>query len=212
MKLPQQYLNKTEWTLIGPMGPLVPSHLKAYPLLAIDGGAKYLERIDIWVGDGDSHKEVLTHCEHIFKYPPEKDMSDLALALSAFSTQLSYKLHFWGLLGGRRDHELFNLGEALSFLESHTESEILFYNQTGEVSFQLFSQGDWSFDHHGSFSLGSLKDVQVTLTGACSYPIPTPRIIHPLSSLGLSNQALGKVSLIIKGPIFIYYPGGKIES
>lgn len=212
MKLPQQYLNKTEWTLIGPMGPVVPSHLTAYPLLAIDGGAKYLDKIDIWIGDGDSYQDLLTHCEHVFKYPPEKDMSDLALALSAFSHQLSYKLHFWGLLGGRRDHELFNLGEALRFLNGHAGSEILFYDQAGEVSFQLFSRGDCSFYHQGSFSLGSLKDVEVTMTGACSYPISTPRILPPLTSLGLSNQAQGKVSLKIKGPVFIYYPGGRSES
>lgn len=212
MKLPQLYLNKTEWTLIGPMGPLVPPKLLQHPLLAIDGGAKFLDRMDIWVGDGDSHEENLTNCGHIFKYPPEKDQSDFALALSAFSLKLSYKLHLWGLLGGRKDHELFNLGEALSFLDQRPGSEILFYDQAGKVSFQLFSQGEWTFHHHGSFSLGSLKDVEVFMEGECSYPISPSRILRPLSSLGLSNEGKGAVSLHIKGAVFIHYPEGRSES
>lgn len=212
MKLPQEYLNKTEWTLVGPMGPSVPQQLLKYPLLAIDGGARYLEKMDLWVGDGDSYQEKLTNCAHIYKYPPEKDQSDLALALSAFSLKLSYKLHLWGLLGGRKDHELFNLGEALYFLESHPGAEIVFYDLQGRVSFQLFSQGKWSFDHQGPFSLGSLKEIEIEMHGECSYPIVPSRMLKPLSSLGLSNNGYGKIYLLMGGPGFIYFPGGRIES
>lgn len=208
MILPSSLTNMTEWTFVGPMGPTVPETLLGYPLIAVDGGAYHSPRLDIWVGDADSYKEIV-NCPHQFKHPTDKSQSDLALALAFFGENLLYKFHFWGFLGGRRDHELFNLGEALSYLDHHPESQILFYGADGKISFHLLGAGDWKFNHQGLFSLGTLKKVSVKLKGECRYPIPKSLYISPMSSLGLSNEGLGNITLSCDGPVFIYYPEGK---
>lgn len=208
MILPSTLTNNTEWTFVGPMGPVVPETLLKHPLIAVDGGAHHSPRLDIWVGDADSYTEKV-NCNHQYKHPVDKNQSDLALALSFFGENLLYKFHFWGFLGGRRDHEMFNLGEALTYLENHPESQIIFYGADGKISFHLLGAGDWKFQHTGLYSLGTLKKVTVKMTGECKYPIPRSTFVYPLSSLGLSNVGEGTIVLKVDGPIFIYYPEGK---
>jgi len=101
MMLPSSLINKTEWVLVGPMGPEPTETLSQFPIIAIDGGAHHLECPDIWVGDADSYEKKVS-CKHVFRHPPKKDLSDFALALSLFKVPHHYKLHLWGLLGGRR--------------------------------------------------------------------------------------------------------------
>lgn len=208
MILPSSLRNMTEWTFVGPMGPLVPESLQKFPLIAVDGGAHHSPRIDIWVGDADSYKEKV-NCPHQYLHPVDKSQSDLSLALSLFGENYLYRFHFWGFLGGRKDHELFNLGEALAYLEHHPESEIIFYEADGKNSFHLLGAGDWKFHHQGPFSLGTLKKTSVKMTGECRYPIPRATYLMPLSSLGLSNHGEGNITLSTDGPVFIYYPEGK---
>lgn len=208
MMLPSSLTDKTEWTFVGPMGPEVPLHLTELPVIGIDGGAHHLENLDIWVGDADSYKEEI-QSEHVFRHPIEKDHSDLTLALSLFSEPRRYKFHFWGFLGGRRDHELFNIGEALTFLEEHSESQIIFYGEDGKVYFQLVGTGHWKFEHLGLFSLGTLKNTIVKLLGNCHYPIKKATQLKPLSSFGLSNIGHGEIVLENEGPVFLYFPEGK---
>jgi len=208
MMLPSSLINKTEWVLVGPMGPDLPETLSQFPVVAIDGGAHHLECPDIWVGDADSYGKQIS-CKHIFRHPPEKDLSDFALALSLFKIPRHYKLHLWGFLGGRRDHELFNFGESSRFLDRHSESEIIFYGLDGNIQFHFLGAGNWKFSRHGLFSLGSLKSTLVKLKGDCKFPINKWLEITPLSSFGLSNEGYGEIILECQGPVFIYYPGGQ---
>lgn len=187
------------------MGPELPDTLKNNPILAVDGGAHFVSNLDIWVGDADSYKETIK-TPHQYRHPPAKDSSDLALALDLFKDYGPYKFHFWGFLGARKDHELFNLGEALHFLEDHPESQILFYGKNGEISFHLVGSGDWKFSRSGLFSLGTLKKTKVKLIGNCTYPISQTSNLLPLSSLGLSNVGAGEMILKTEGPVFIHYP------
>lgn len=209
MMLPSSLTDKTEWTFVGPMGPEVPPHLAQFPVIGIDGGAHHLENLDIWVGDADSYTEEKINARHLFRHPVDKDHSDLSLALSLFKHPHRYKFHFWGLLGGRKDHELFNLGEALNFLENNSESQIIFYGEDGKIYFHLLGEGHWRFDHLGTFSVGTLKNTVIKLLGECRYPIKKPTLLYPLSSLGLSNRGEGQMVLENEGPVFIYYPEGK---
>ncbi len=208
MKLPQTLSQNTEWTFVGPLGPLVPDFLLTHSVLGVDGGAHFTEKLDVWVGDADSYEKV-PHIKDCHKLPIDKDASDLNFALRLFSTSLPYKFHFWGFLGGRKDHELFNLGEALSFLDKNPECQILLYESSGKLAFHLLGAGDWKFTHHGLFSLGSIKNVSLTLKGACRYPILKETLIKPLSSFGLSNLGEGEMILQTHGPVFIHYPEGK---
>lgn len=203
--LPSHLLQKTEWVFLGPMGPELPPSFKELPLLGVDGGANYASSLDIWVGDADSFKGKIT-ASHIFRHPEDKDSSDLALGLSLFQEQRHYKFHFWGFLGGRRDHEIFNLGEAMAFLDQHQECQISFYNNEGKVLYYIVGAGLWKFSHQGLFSLGTIKKQSVRLTGACKYPIEKPAIIPPLASFGLSNQGHGEMELETDGPVFVHFP------
>lgn len=205
MILPSTLKNKTEWVFVGPMGPELQEHFYEYPLICIDGGAHFAQKMDIWVGDADSYLQTI-NSQHIFKLPVDKDHSDLAMALSLFSEPRHYKFHFWGLLGGRRDHELFNLGESLSFLEKNGECQILFYNGAGNLTYHLVGKGLWQFTHEGTFSIGTLKKTDVKLTGEVRYPIARSTTLSPLSSLGLSNVGSGPMTLETSGPVFLYFP------
>lgn len=202
MKLPSPFSHSKEWTLVGPMGPEIPEAFLAYSILSVDGGARFSSRMDIWVGDSDSYSGTPA-CEHIFSFPPQKSTSDLALALSLFSENGPYTLHCWGFMGGRKDHELFNLGEAVRFLEKSPGSKVIFYEENGKNIFNLYGQGEWNLNFEGVFSLASVRDVRIKLTGLCAYPIPEPTLMGPLSSFGLSNIASGEIRLKNDGPVIL---------
>jgi thiamine pyrophosphokinase len=190
------------------MGPQIPNTLLSHPILGVDGGAHFASKLDIWVGDADSYPLPI-NIENKFTFPTKKEASDLTLALRLFVNMLPYKFHFWGFLGGRKDHELFNIGEALTFLDAHPHSQILFYSEQGKLSFHMVGTGHWKFFHEGLFTIGSIKKVALSLKGACDFPIPKQICLSPLSSLGLSNFARGEMTLYNEGPVFIYYPEGK---
>lgn len=206
MKLPGEFQNNKEWTLVGPMGPKLPALKFPYPLLGIDGGARFCDRMDIWVGDGDSHLSTI-NSQHIFEFSPQKNSSDLALALSLFQTSGPMRLHCWGLLGGRRDHELLNLGEMMHFLENSPQSRATFYDSQGIIALECVSSGSWSFTHQGIFSLTCIKESRVTLTGCCDYLLKEVTSLPPLSSLGLSNSASGEFFLTNSSPVMIFFTG-----
>ena len=204
MKLPHDLIDHSQWTLVGPMGPSLPEHLSRYPIMGIDGGAKYCPHLDVWLGDGDSLTGPV-EARHFFRFPPQKDHSDLSMALGFLTESCHYRLHLWGFLGGRKDHELFNLGETLTFLETHPQSEAFFYDHAGKVSFHLLARGNWKIHHNGSFSIGTHRQTRLTINGQCAYPLHQPRILAPLSSLGLSNEGHGDIFLENEGPVFVYF-------
>lgn len=208
MKLPDEFHNIKEWTLVGPMGPKLPEEDFPFSVLGIDGGAHFCDRMDIWVGDGDSHLSTI-NSRHIFEFPPQKDSSDLALALSLFQTSGPMRLHCWGLLGGRRDHELLNLGEVMHFLENSPQSRASFYDSAGNIALECISNGSWNFNYQGIFTLACLKESCVTLTGACEYQLKHQTTFSPLSSLGLSNSAFGEFTLTNSSPLMVFFPENK---
>lgn len=203
MKLPISLRDKSEWTLVGPMGPLLPATLSDYCVFGIDGGARFASKLDLWLGDGDSAPQLIPTPQRIH-VPRAKNKSDLACALEILPRH-PLTLHLWGFVGGRKDHELFVIGECLRFLDSSPGSSLSLYN-AGAPLFTLYAAGEWKYDHQGLFSLGAAKEVQVELTGNVLYPISPPSTLEPLSSLGLSNEASGTIHLKNSGPVFLYYP------
>jgi thiamine pyrophosphokinase len=208
MKLPTDLENIQEWTLVGPMGPALPADLVAHSILAVDGGARFCSHMDVWVGDGDSQLDFI-NCLNKYQFSPHKSLSDLALALSFFKQSFPLTLHAWGFLGGRRDHELLNFGESLHFLAHHPRAQINFYEANGRLAVKCLAAGEWNFHHQGIFSLASMKDVILKMTGACEYPIPEEISLTPLSSLGLSNVGHGDIHLLTQGPVMVIFPEAK---
>lgn len=206
MKLPAELAKTPEWTLIGPMGPRLPKFLESHPLIAVDGGGNFCDHSDIWIGDGDSSFKD-PKAKHIFQFPPKKSLSDLALALSLLPTTHPLTLHCWGFLGGRRDHELLNLGEVLRFLEFREGSQVYFYDGvSGQRSVKCFSSGTWHLRHVGLFSVAALRAIRIKLEGDCEYTIGQFTELPPLSTLGLSNEARGEFCLTNDGPVMILIP------
>ena len=84
------------------------------PVIAVDAGLEYALRkklnIVAAIGDFDSLPQKLLDAYHgkLIKIPPEKDQSDLELAL-AFLRDFSGEIYVYGALGRRMDHCLVNL-------------------------------------------------------------------------------------------------------
>lgn len=170
-------------------------------VIAADGGYDHLVsmglRADVALGDFDSitSYEVWDDpgCEKI-TYPPEKDDTDMLLALKLGLSKGYREFVIYGGLGGRLDHSLANM-QALTFLAEqgvrgtlyhedyaitviHNDSFILPKDITGYVS--VFSLSDTS---HNVTIRGLKYEVEgITLTNA-----------HPL---GVSNEATGKKGFI----------------
>lgn len=206
MKLPKELRDKTEWVLVGPMGPDLPERFHHFAIMAVDGGARFTGRMNAWIGDSDSNKSVPENTL-VYHLPEEKDASDFSCALKLLDRQLKYSLHLWGLSGGRKDHELFVWGEVLAFLEQHPESQCILYGNDGRIDTHFLGSGHWRFQHTGRFSLGSLRKIRVKLTGEVKYPIQTESWLPALSSWGLSNVGSGEIILENEGAAFIHYPG-----
>lgn len=207
MKMPKELGDKTEWVIVGPMGPMLPEKYSSLPVMAVDGGAHWTKKMSLWIGDGDSYDTIPPEVT-IFNLPPEKDSSDFSCALRLFDDESSYCIHLWGFSGGRKDHELFVWGEILSFLEAHPESKIILYGKDGRVETHFLGSGEWQFRHEGLFSLGCLRKIRVKLTGDVKYSLPEETWLLPLTSLGLSNEGSGEIRLENNGAAFIYYPEG----
>ena len=105
------------------------------------------------------------------------------------------------------DHELLNLGAILNFLEKSPGSEVFFYQKNGKMELKCLGNGEWTFNHHGTFSLACIKNAKVKILGSCLYPLEKETMLEPLSSLGLSNEAQGQFTLFNQGPVMILFPG-----
>ncbi|MDD9883787.1 MAG: hypothetical protein OXU62_04470 [Gammaproteobacteria bacterium] len=196
----RRFTNRRQVTLIGPVLNRAPraGRLRE-PLVWVDGGADhrgpiFRDRPGIAVGDGDSAKSRLDQY-----LPKEKDYSDLAFVLRRIPRQFA-EVVLLGFLGGRRDHELFNFGEAHHFLAAReTPTRLRF-----EHNVRAYSKGEWQLHNHNAFSLAVFAPATVTLTGPCKYPIDAPTEIAPLSSFGLSNRSQGELTLRTDAPVFIF--------
>ncbi len=194
----QKYLRKFEnHRRISLVGPLCVYHCKhEEPTIFVDGGSAFrIAGEGISVGDGDSFAGKID-----VELDPQKDFSDLAFALGQIPAHFC-EVILCGFLGGRRDHELFNIGEAHHFLRARLSPT--------RVSFDDeiigYSAGAWQFERLGLFSIAVIEQTAVALTGDCLYTCPDKTIFTPVSSLGLSNQGSGTVSIECEGPVFILF-------
>lgn len=79
-------------------------------VIAADSGAELGVHVDLAVGDFDSiSSETLATLERVEPYPPEKDATDLELALEAALRSAPTRVLVVGSQGGRLDHLLGSL-------------------------------------------------------------------------------------------------------
>jgi thiamine pyrophosphokinase len=202
-----QYIEKLsksfEVTFIGPLYTKGPESFD-HPYVFVDRGVIFKEEFtkrakenywDFSVGDGDSSPINLD-----LTLNPNKDFSDLSFALSLLPKDLK-KLNLWGFLGGRRDHEMINLGEVhQALLNSFPEAVVSFEDKI------IAKNGAIEVNIQGTFSLIVLENTKVKIQGNLDYPLPDFTSLKPLSSHGLSNVGRGLIKIDSKGPYFIFLP------
>lgn len=202
-KLPFTYIivgpTSFKWKVLTPFLRL--SHVK---LFFIDGGlihqqkfqkkAPLLNKTSQSIGDGDSSKKRM----NILK--TDQNLSDLSYCLNLMSKKKNVGTFlFVGFLGGRIDHQFFNLGEISRFTKT-THAQILL-----EDKIEFFPKGKINLEIQGIFSVGSFEDNQIKIKGACLYKSRNWLKLPTLSSRGLSNVGSGKIEIESKSPLAIFY-------
>jgi thiamine pyrophosphokinase len=193
----KRLINEREILIIGPCpfekDRTFQSLLKSLPILAIDKGADQLNQTDslIKLGDGDSSK-----LEMDIKLNPIKNQSDLAVGLD-FLGQNTKKVHLYGFLGLRKDHELINIGEIYKYVLKTGSTALV------EDKISILPKGKNQLSINSTFSLLTLIDNEITLNGDCKYKLELPTRIEVLSSHGLSNEGFGKIDLNSTNPIIL---------
>lgn len=191
-----------EIVLVGPLGPKIIPKLSSLPQIAVDGGEIFSHDPFLWIGDGDS----LNHepnTKNKIQLNRQKDFSDLAYTLDLLKDHKLKILHLWGFSGGRIDHELFNLGEVALFLKERSETQVHYYRKDIHPALTFYSAGSWNFSFTGTFSLGAVEAVELTIKGQVNYPIDFPHKVGPLSSFCLSNMAKGPFLVEAQEPFFM---------
>ncbi len=189
-----QYSHKKQITLIGPFCRNLQE--KPEPVIFVDSGTHFRKSNEgISVGDGDSFDGKID-----VSLNPDKDFSDLAFALDNIPQNFS-EINLIGFLGGRRDHEMFNIGEAHHFLKSRESPTSLFFDD----KIYGYSAGQWRFERQGSFSIAVIEATSLTLTGDCMYQCVEKTTFNPLCSLGLSNIGQGTILLNCDDPAFVLF-------
>lgn len=181
-------------------------------VIAADGGYDHLLhaglRADIALGDFDSVQsyEIWEDpiCEK-YTYPPEKDDTDMMLAIKMGLAKGYQIFQIYGGLGGRLDHSIANI-QALSYLASQGAQGTLYHDQYALTVIQnsgfLIPK-----DFTGYVSVFSLSDKSqnVTIKGL-KYEIEGATMTNRFP-LGISNEALGKKGNISveKGTLLILW-------
>lgn len=166
------------------------------PVIFVDSGARLRQSGEgISVGDGDSFAGTMD-----VPLNPNKGFSDLAFVLQHIP-QTFRDVTLLGFLGGRRDHELFNIGESHHFLCTRKYPTTLKFDN----DIVGYSSGQWQFDRVGGFSVAVVEQTRVGITGDCLYPCPQTTLFKPLCSLGLSNVGTGTVWINCDRPVFILF-------
>ncbi|MFC4387357.1 thiamine diphosphokinase [Gracilibacillus marinus] len=150
--------------------------------------------LDYAVGDFDSvsetEREEISHkAKKMFTFPKEKDETDLDLAVKLALENNPSQLYFFGVTGGRLDHELVNIQLLYRLLCMNISGIIV--NEQNEVT--MYLQGDYRVDkgdHYISFIPFSNQVKGLTLDGF-QYPLIN-QTIEWGSTLCISNKIIGK--------------------
>lgn len=175
-------------------------------LIFIDGGLTHLNKFKektphllkraISMGDGDSSKKAMT----IKK--TNQNLSDLAFLLSKLSGKSRpSECLFVGFLGGRIDHQLFNLGELARYLKQFSKDNAPLIQLDDKIVF--VGAGVHFANIHGTFSLAAFEANKIKMTGDCEYKASSWLSLPPLSSRGVSNIGFGGIKIETKKPLAI---------
>jgi thiamine pyrophosphokinase len=173
-------------------GPDCPAAVELPPgatVIAADGGAELAKafglRVELAVGDFDSiSAETLASVERIERHPPDKDATDLELALAAALRLEPERIFVLGGAGGRLDHLL---AEVL-LLAGDAYAGVQVDAQLGAAAVHVIRGGRTLHGEIGE--LISLLAVQGPASGVVTDGLVYPlrgETLEPGSTLGVSN-------------------------
>ncbi len=180
-------------------------------VIAADGGYAAACRAfgtpDLVVGDMDSlgyTPEGVTAIHH----PPEKDETDLFLAVSEGLSRGADRFLIYGALGARLDHTVANLQVLSHLAEAGVEGYLFGADDTAVTALRGGERLEFSSDYYGTISVLTLGAGAsgVSLRGL-KYPM-TEGALRPTFPLGISNEFWGEgasVSLA-EGVLLIFFP------
>lgn len=178
-------------------------------VIAVDGGFEYLKgnRIDLVVGDFDSLSYVPEH-PNVITLIPEKDDTDMMVALKEGLKRGYETFYIYGGCGGRFDHTYANI-QSLAYLADHHARGYLFHEnqvitmlQNDSITFHSDRKGYVSVFAYG-------EKAEVTIQGL-KYPLENA-VLSDTFPLGVSNEFTGKTAEISvkKGRLLVIYESGK---
>jgi thiamine pyrophosphokinase len=168
--------------------------LKTYSyVIGVDRGAFVLLRKgiipDIAIGDFDSVskkelKEIRTSVANVKQYSPDKDQTDLELAVSYALAFHPEEITMFGVTGGRLDQALAAL-HLLRIIHEHKCRAVL----RDEHNFMVFVSGKYQIQKQKHFSYLSIlpftDEITVSICG-CKYPLKN-HVMKRGVTLGVSN-------------------------
>lgn len=171
------------------------------PQIAVDRGLQFAVEPILWVGDGDSS----TPSQSIPQFFKEdQNVTDLHFCLHNIRNWKWFELHLFGFLGGRKDHELANLGEVYhAFKNRKLSRSAIFYDQD-VPRVHLYQSGRHEFSSHDLFSVLVFEESQVTIEGSCEYQCENI-VLKPFSGKGVSNVGHGMIQIQSSQPFLIFF-------
>lgn len=167
-------------------------------IIGVDRGAYWLLSHDVVpdaaIGDFDSVstrqlEEIIKRINIVQKHPPEKDFTDLELALEYALSQHMESVTIYGSLGTRMDHTLAGIALLERFAEGEVDIRIV--NTTNSISVATGETTIIQTDRYSYFSILPITDSAVVTLSGCKYPIDHLRIVRG-QTIGISNEVTEK--------------------
>ncbi len=165
-------------------------------VIAVDGGYQYCLKLHIRpqlvVGDFDSYPHSISHVE-VLRSQPEKDDTDMMLAIQAGLERGYDEFVMYGAMGGRLEHTIGNI-QCLNYLCQKKAHGVL-VSQNSRV--EVLCEGSRCFDAsmRGYISVFSLVEESLISIENLKYPLDHKGLSNA-TTLGVDNEFIGKESKI----------------
>ena len=172
-------------------------------VICADGGYQYCLNLNIKphlvVADFDSFKGTVDDVP-VLKSVPEKDDTDLMLALQE-GLKLGYReFEIYGALGGRIEHSLGNIGCLHYLNKNHAHGILISKNCKVEV----LSKGIYNYEDEGYISIFSMSEKTIVSLKNLKYELNHYEL-NNYTTLGVDNEFINKQATIevIEGTLIV---------
>lgn len=177
-------------------------------VIAADSGITHLKGFgaepNIIMGDFDSCPVPAEYSCEIIRFKPEKDDTDLMLAVKKALSLGFENIYILGATGGRLDHTIAAI-QTLEYISEHGAHGAIF-DENNAVYVQSVGKRRYKADKNCYFSVLSLTDESVVSIRGAKYELENAVIVRSFP-LGVSNQFAADHAEIelLKGKVLIIY-------